>query len=494
MNFYHVKGKLLETNMYDNQKIKFSIIIPTYNSSKFISRCLKSLDNQTVDKTMFEVLIIDDASSDDTVEVLRNYKSELNIRIFQLEKNGGPGIARNKGIEEAIGEWILFVDSDDSISKNCLSTLSNTISTSNSKIEYIGFDWGVEQLKWLPKNLHIGRKGSQFLFFEKHELLDNFLSFRMHMPVHCSIIKKQLIERHQIKFRTGFSEDIDFMYKIYQYAYATMYVDKILYFRTYREESASNTISIKHIEGFINAWKEIGNVLFPLINKDQLSKSLRKSYKIGLISLIAVNIKLINRYENNDKKITKMYQYLYKNMAELISYEEILDICNRTKISNYLITKNFIKIMKTELDILKKTELIIEFLIAYHGKSWSCIDIAHSLFLIDNQINTCGKTFFVNNEKKGNTKLLNIPEDKNQIIKIQTILNAKRELYYQINEGISNECDGCPYLEFKEWKPLNQLDIRYILFKSSSQKNNNGGQTFYSLKNILQVLYNSEAV
>ena len=86
-----------------------SIIIPTYNAAKFMPDLLESLFKQAVED--MEVIIVDDCSKDNTVETVKNYP----VRVIQMEKNGGPAKARNRGVEEAAGDIIFFLDSFKSI-------------------------------------------------------------------------------------------------------------------------------------------------------------------------------------------------------------------------------------------------------------------------------------------------------------------------------------------------------------------------------------------
>jgi glycosyltransferase involved in cell wall biosynthesis len=87
-----------------------SIIIPTYNSASYVVECLESVLSQTF--TEFEVIIIDDHSEDDTVEVVKRF-DDPRIRLIELSKNVGPAGSRNAGIEEASGRFMAFLDSDD---------------------------------------------------------------------------------------------------------------------------------------------------------------------------------------------------------------------------------------------------------------------------------------------------------------------------------------------------------------------------------------------
>lgn len=87
-----------------------SIVMPSYNSEKFIKASIESVLNQTYPK--WELLIADDCSTDKTVEIIKSFKDQR-IKFFQNEKNSGAAVSRNKALREAKGRWIAFLDSDD---------------------------------------------------------------------------------------------------------------------------------------------------------------------------------------------------------------------------------------------------------------------------------------------------------------------------------------------------------------------------------------------
>lgn len=93
--------------------MRFSIIIPNYNKEPYLKECLDSVFNQTLDKSKYEVLFIDDGSTDNSLEIVKNY----NVRLFHTNRKMAGG-ARNKGIENATGQYILFLDSDDYLYSN----------------------------------------------------------------------------------------------------------------------------------------------------------------------------------------------------------------------------------------------------------------------------------------------------------------------------------------------------------------------------------------
>lgn len=105
-------------------KHKFSLIIPAYNVEKYIKKCLDSVLNQTYND--YEIIIINDGSTDNTSKLLESYKSSKKIKIINQE-NKGLSNARNTGVSNAKGDYILFIDSDDFIEKELLEILNKTI-------------------------------------------------------------------------------------------------------------------------------------------------------------------------------------------------------------------------------------------------------------------------------------------------------------------------------------------------------------------------------
>ena len=92
---------------------KFSIIIPNYNEEKYIRKCLDSIFNQTIDNTKYEVIVIDDGSTDKSVDIITKY----NVKLLNSNRLGAGG-ARNKGIDIAKGKYIILLDADDYLYKN----------------------------------------------------------------------------------------------------------------------------------------------------------------------------------------------------------------------------------------------------------------------------------------------------------------------------------------------------------------------------------------
>lgn len=117
---------------------KFSVIIPCYNASVVIRRALETLENQTCKD--FEVIVVDDCSTDDSREMVKTCINEMSvsIRLLVNDKNSGPGFSRNRGIKEARGKYLCFLDSDDYFDTRYFDCLSKQIENTDSDVVFFG--------------------------------------------------------------------------------------------------------------------------------------------------------------------------------------------------------------------------------------------------------------------------------------------------------------------------------------------------------------------
>ena len=103
--------------------MKISIIVPVYNVSEYLAKCLDSLVSQSFKN--IEIIVVNDGSTDNSEEIVKEYqKRYMNIKYFYKE-NGGLSSARNYGLEKATGEYIIIIDHDDKLTNNALEILYN---------------------------------------------------------------------------------------------------------------------------------------------------------------------------------------------------------------------------------------------------------------------------------------------------------------------------------------------------------------------------------
>ena len=117
-------------------KPKYSIIVPAHNSANFIAKCLNSIEDQQFDRSMYELIIVCDACSDDTYKVALQYADKVLTTNF-----GNDGPPRQAGVDAAAGEWIIFLDDDDwFLHEYALSMIDNATDDTTDMVFY-GFIW-----------------------------------------------------------------------------------------------------------------------------------------------------------------------------------------------------------------------------------------------------------------------------------------------------------------------------------------------------------------
>lgn len=105
--------------------LSISVIIPMYNAEKYIESTIQSVLKQDSHNINYEIIVIDDVSSDKSVEIVSSMDSP-NIRLYELTENGGTANARNMGLKHASGNWVIFLDSDDRLSSNLFANFSRS--------------------------------------------------------------------------------------------------------------------------------------------------------------------------------------------------------------------------------------------------------------------------------------------------------------------------------------------------------------------------------
>ena len=134
-----------------------SIITPSYNSAKYIAETIQSVQNQTY--TNWEMIIVDDCSSDNTEEIVKKIQqSDTRIHFFKLDQNSGSGVARNKGIEKASGDYMTFIDSDDIWFPEFIQNSIEAIQTSKAPFVFSSYRRSNEYLEFVYSDFIVPQK------------------------------------------------------------------------------------------------------------------------------------------------------------------------------------------------------------------------------------------------------------------------------------------------------------------------------------------------
>ncbi|HJH54743.1 MAG TPA: glycosyltransferase family 2 protein, partial [Brachyspira hyodysenteriae] len=154
-----------------------SIIIPVYNVSKYLRACLDSVINQTYKD--LEIICINDGSTDDSLEILKEYADKDNRIIIIDKKNAGVSSARNDGIDSAKGEYLFCMDSDDYIDSNFIKVFYNNAKNNSSDLVVLSSFWNLD--KRVNKDYHSALP--TWSMFIKRSILDNYKYLRYPLNV-----------------------------------------------------------------------------------------------------------------------------------------------------------------------------------------------------------------------------------------------------------------------------------------------------------------------
>ncbi|TQF69913.1 glycosyltransferase [Pseudoalteromonas luteoviolacea] len=460
---------------------KFSIITPIYNATAYVGPFIEHVKSIVAAYTNVEWIIVDDGSQDDTAEQLEKslIQSLQNraIKLVKSTKNQGPGSARNIAIDHATGDWLLFIDADDVWQHQGLAQLLNFLNSDAANDDVVSFSWA-DSRSPLTKL----KKDRASLIKSKTELVEDYLSLKMDGSVIFSAIKRSLVTDNQIRFASGYHEDVDFLLKVYWFSKSLRVFDEIVYIKDSRENSIVNSVSLKHIEGFARAYSEIRSFL----KIKQCFSQFELSFYSGIIAIAATRIRNTQNFLHlNEQQTAQILLALKAQVCTSLPNSYEFNTTQYHKLTQLLLTFESFETKANQVDFFSRVQEIAV-------STWSCKDLEHSLFLAPSEVRACCKRFFVGSEIRGDVTLIKDIQDN---ITIEEIKAAKVKLKTALNNGSETDCDGCPYLEFKDWGRNNLEKVKYLSLEHHSvcnlkcsycdEKYYGGKKSTYDIKALL---------
>lgn len=251
---------------------KISVVVPAYNLAQYLPRCLDSILTQTYEN--LEVIVVDDGSRDDTFSIISRY-AEKDSRVKAIHKeNGGVTSARLRGIREATGEWIGFIDGDDEIEPHMYARLLENAHAHDADISHCGyqrrFPDGTAEYHYNTGTMH-----NQDRLTGLRDLLEE----RLVEPGLCSkLYRSELFRGLEEKMDTSIRNNEDMLMNYYLFAQASrsVYEDICPYHYILREDSASRRKLSEHrIYDPVRVRERILDVAEPELQEDALQALLR---------------------------------------------------------------------------------------------------------------------------------------------------------------------------------------------------------------------------
>lgn len=216
--------------------MKLSIIIPIYNVEKFVERCFLSICNLKMSSNDFEVIVVDDESPDNSINIIRKHQHKIkNITIIS-QKNKGLGGARNTGLKIARGKYVFFFDSDDFIITDKFELFFNEIYSSNVDVGIGDFYDFYDNYNFKPSIFHF--RNRKLIEFTGKECIQKYYRKNINTMVWRNIYKREHLLNNKLYFSEGiFYEDVNWTPKVLALATKIKYVP--IYFYNYVQRSGS---------------------------------------------------------------------------------------------------------------------------------------------------------------------------------------------------------------------------------------------------------------
>lgn len=274
--------------------VKISIIVPIYNVEKYLQRCINSLRNQTLKD--IEIILVNDGSSDNSGMICeQNAKRDNRIKVIH-KQNSGVSDARNSGIEQAIGEYLLFVDPDDWCETTFVVDLYNSVIKYFADISICGYS-----IDYLNNNYSIHKGLTQQKIFYKSDIAEAIYFLEelgMFNVVWNKIYRKKIITQNNIFFDKEFSTGEDFLFncEYFKHINSVAFVDSILYHYLKQDEV---TLVTKYRPDLYEKIKKINNVRMNFYNHYNMNT---KKYIECYANRFTENIMacISNNFKNNN--------------------------------------------------------------------------------------------------------------------------------------------------------------------------------------------------
>lgn len=285
-----------------------SVIMPVFNSEDFLERALSSVATQTFSN--FELIIINDGSTDKSLDIINSFVSKYkNFRLIN-NKNIGASKSRNIGINEAKGKYIAFLDSDDFMDKNFLEVLYNKLLEDNSDIVCCNYYLYSQKTSSKSRDIFMIKSGK----YGSKKLLGLLIKdFRMHHYIWNKLFKRSLFLDNNLKFKDMCFEDIEIMPKLFYFADKISVVNKALYYYVRHKDSMVSRLDIRKFNDYMRSLLYLRNFL----ESKGIYDEYRLSFLFYSLRIMITNFKLIYFIHRDKGSLRGFFRDLGKAISKV---------------------------------------------------------------------------------------------------------------------------------------------------------------------------------
>lgn len=263
--------------------MKLSIIIPAYNIQDYIRECLDSCINALgVSGKEYEIIVVNDGSTDDTLKIAQEYSHRCDNVAIVTRKNGGLSAARNTGLQNAKGDYVWFVDGDDYITQDALTTIFHDIVSYGCDIFSYGYNEIVE-----ASNVGSVSLRAEDVILNAHEEFTN-CNFGFPTPVWMHVYRRTYLLENELYFCEGIiHEDVEYKFRSHYLTASVLLSHKIIY--NYRLSRVGSIMSnaVKDPQRSIDSNNIIIKRFIDYCEVKNVPDNVKRQY-LGELSLLAI--------------------------------------------------------------------------------------------------------------------------------------------------------------------------------------------------------------
>ena len=293
-----------------------SIIVPIYNTEKYLVRCLDSLINQTYKN--IEILCINDGSTDNSLNILNEYATKDKRIIVINQTNSGAATARNNGLDNATGQFLMFCDSDDYYEPDMCQKMINAILSYNVDLVMCDCKYLKDkQITTIRQSKELNYHNLKLIGYNK---INNKTINMINVILWNKIFKKSFIEKFQIRFPISYKhEDASFILKYLAISSSYYGLNEILYnYNISNPNSLMENLYKKDKTNDFDFLYAYNDVTLFMLKTPIIPKEITKKYKEIYINII----KYWGSFLDNSNKI-QMFQILQKQLLNITFFDDI---------------------------------------------------------------------------------------------------------------------------------------------------------------------------
>lgn len=288
--------------------MRLSIIIPIYNTAKYLRKCIDSCLNQDISSSEYEIILINDGSPDESGDICLEYKDKYNNIVYLRQENSGQGVARNNALKIAQGNYIWFIDSDDFIAENSIDSLLKLCTENELDILRIGF-------KKVDESYQYNSGKTDEIIIKKAVSGKEFLKSKFVFGPPLYLFRREYLIKNDLSFYPNiYLEDNEFTPRALYYAKNIGETDFVAYYYLTRQGSTTLSVNPKKVFDLLKVCLSLIN--FNKIVDDEVKPYINNVISTSFNSLLHQALLIDETNQNKIKNLIYQNREIFRHMLK----------------------------------------------------------------------------------------------------------------------------------------------------------------------------------